>query len=364
MTQATATLYRPLRRVNRYLLPLALGLIATAASGWLAPSLAQSSSQANSAYIRQILDGHQVYIQNRQVGVGSVANRNQQIRTGQARTELQFDTGLVGRLTQYSSLTVGQNCVQVRRGTLLVSGGTNSCSARVTAGVRGTIYTMTVSATGATEVVVLEGTVDISLSDNGSNQASKHISELLSHPHTAAIPLQEGLQISIDADGRLQAIEPVSSEAFAAILTGPLMVNFTEPLPGQDKLQASFERLYPGIEFPGFPELSSASDRSDVNVSAACQQAVNNYRQTIRTLVEVQWEPPTPPAKGVWLTILDYEVMRNGTVQNIEVETSSGYLPFDDATIASAQQLEFPSFPACFAGDAIDINHRFELIYQ
>lgn len=362
----TATLHWPPRHISRYFLLLALGFIATAAGGWLTPSIAQTSSQANSARIRQILDGNQVYIQNRQAVVGNVANRNQQIRTEQARTELQFDTGLVGRLTQYSSLTVGQSCVQVRRGTLLISGGTNSCSSRVTAGVRGTIYTMTVSEAGTTEVMVLEGTVDISLTDDASNQTNKHIPEFLSHPHIAAIPLEEGLQISIDADGRLQAIEPVSAETFTAILTGPLMTDFSEPLPGQDKLQTSFERLYPGVEFPGFPELGSTSNggSSEANLSAACLQAVNNYRQTIRTLVEVQWDPPTPPTKGVWQTILDYEVTRNGTVQNIEVQTSSGYIPFDDSTIASAQQLEFPPFPECFSGDVLEINHRFELLYE
>ena len=380
MEKGAAIWHRQLKSAHRSLRLLAFGFLATIAIGGLATGFTQTANPVSSAEIRQILDSHHVYIQNRQAAVGHVANRGQQVRTEQARVELQFDTDLVDRLTQNSSLIVGQSCIQVRGGTLLISGSATSCSLRVTAGVRGTIYMMTVSESGTTEVAVLEGTVDISMPTNTTNQSNKRMpqhSDRTERPQCSlatvkstacgTIPLQEGLQITIDADGRLQSIQPLSAEAFTAILRGPLLADFRQPLPDQTKLQDSFQRLYTGIEFPGFPDLGSEgpdASNAEANLSAVCQQTVDQYRQRVRSLVEVQWDPPRPPSKGVWQTVLTYEVTRSGTVQNIQVQTASGYAPFDESTVRSAQQITFPAIPECFLGNGLDINHRFELLYQ
>ncbi len=71
--------------------------------GTIVPVTGQSVTRAR---VTDILDGNQVYIQNRQIQVNAVANRSENVRTGNARVQLSFNTGAVARLAKNSVLTV------------------------------------------------------------------------------------------------------------------------------------------------------------------------------------------------------------------------------------------------------------------
>ena len=105
------------RLFRRFGLTLCLGVlvaIALVSMSWTG-SYAQSS-QVTQARITQILNGNQVYIQNRQAAVNAIANRGQRIHTERSRAELRLNNGAVGRMGRNTALVVGRDCVRVRRG--------------------------------------------------------------------------------------------------------------------------------------------------------------------------------------------------------------------------------------------------------
>ncbi|PZU95651.1 MAG: hypothetical protein DCE90_12000 [Pseudanabaena sp.] len=120
--------------------------------------VAPTSAQSNQATVQEIIDGNQVFIQNKQAVINDVARLRQQVRTGQSRTSLLFNTGAVARLSANSVLNIGQ-CARLRRGTILINGAVNACSASITTGVRGTTYLLEVDESGNQQVKVLEGEV-------------------------------------------------------------------------------------------------------------------------------------------------------------------------------------------------------------
>ena len=123
-----------------------------------APQLAPASAQSTQATVQEILDGNQVFIQNRQASLNDVAKQQQQVRTGNSRTALLFNTGAVARLSANSVLSIGQ-CARLKRGTILINGAVNACSSSITTGVRGTTYLLEVDESGNQQVKVLEGEV-------------------------------------------------------------------------------------------------------------------------------------------------------------------------------------------------------------
>ena len=123
-----------------------------------APHMAPVSAQSTQATIQEILDGNQVFIQNRQASINDVASQQQQVRTGNSRTALLFNTGAVARLSANSVLRIGQ-CARLQRGTILINGAVNACSSGITTGVRGTTYLLEVDESGNQQVKVLEGEV-------------------------------------------------------------------------------------------------------------------------------------------------------------------------------------------------------------
>jgi hypothetical protein len=125
--------------------------------------VAAQSSPINRATITEVLDSPQVFIQSKQAKVKDSANKGQRVRTAEARAQLQFNTGAVGRLAHNSVLTVGQ-CARLRQGTLLVNGAMNGCTSSVIAGVRGTTYLLEVDEAGESRIKVLEGKVTVTRS--------------------------------------------------------------------------------------------------------------------------------------------------------------------------------------------------------
>ncbi len=295
-----------------------------------APQLAPASAQSTQATVQEILDGNQVFIQNRQASLNDVAKQQQQVRTGNSRTALLFNTGAVARLSANSVLSIGQ-CARLKRGTILINGAVNACSSSITTGVRGTTYLLEVDESGNQQVKVLEGEVvvkrnatPITDEDDQPTTETKPTTPKPTTPSTqkpsvtspttapkfkqfvpspSVIPptttpptttprintpkpqdgkpveplngkpandkpvlqiekpisptkdsdevvLKSGEKLEVDLGGALGIIQKLSENEFSALLKGNLFEGFTNQIPGIDKVRASFEGLFPGVNFP------------------------------------------------------------------------------------------------------------------
>ena len=129
----------------------------------LAPMLLNSATAApfESATVRRIIDGREVYIDRQQAKVNAKADRGQQISTGSSRTELLFDKRAIGFLGQNSLITLGQECFRLKSGRVLVNGPQASCLGSKVLGVRGTTYVLSSTEDGGYDLAVLTGTATV-----------------------------------------------------------------------------------------------------------------------------------------------------------------------------------------------------------
>lgn len=172
------------------------------------PSVAQ---QINQATVREILDSNQVFIQNSRAQLNSVARLGQQVRTGQARAGLRFNTGAVGRLGYNSTLTVGRQCFRLQRGQIVVGGAASGCTGSVRAGVRGTIYTLEVEETEQGQITVLQGEVAVTE---------------LNKPNPRTVLLRQGQRLRINLGGIFGDIQQLTQEQIQSLLQGQLFQGF------------------------------------------------------------------------------------------------------------------------------------------
>jgi len=271
------------------------------------PQLAPVSAQATQATVKEILDGNQVFIQNRQAAVNDVAGQPQIVRTGNSRTALLFNTGAVARLSANSLLKIGQ-CANLRRGTILINGAMNACSAGITTGVRGTTYLLEIDDSGLQKVTVLEGEVVVTRNVKGNEDAidaqktkqfsfpelprinlpqenpqpSRPLEPLKVDPannkpvlnveqnsqnnnsqnnqQPSQVVLKAGEKLEVDPKGVLGIIQQLSENEFVNLLKGNLFDGFTSQIPGIDKVRSAFEGLFPGANFPiSLPNLPNIS---------------------------------------------------------------------------------------------------------
>jgi hypothetical protein len=281
-----------------------------------APQLAPVSAQATQATVKEILDGNQVFIQNgqstRRAAVNDVAGQPQIVRTGNSRTALLFNTGAVARLSANSLLKIGQ-CANLRRGTILINGAMNACSAGITTGVRGTTYLLEIDDTGKQNVTVLEGEVVVTrnatrnenaidnekikqfnfpqpsridlpqenpqpsrpleplkvdpannkpvlnVEQNSQNNNSQN-NNSRNNQETRQVVLKSGEKLEVDPKGVLGVVQQLSENEFVNLLKGNLFEGFTSQIPGIDKVRSVFEGLFPGANFPiSLPNLPNIS---------------------------------------------------------------------------------------------------------
>jgi hypothetical protein len=208
--------------------PLILGAII---SGFLAGLYAlPSQGQISQAMIEEIIDGHEVYIEQQPAKVEDRANFGQQIATKAALAGLMFNNGASGRLGHHASLIVGQ-CIEVSQGEVLVSGPVNGCVAGLTVIVQGTIYTMEKATDGSGFVKVLEGAVEVAEPGQPSQRRRVRDGEF--------IRVRKGL---------LSPIERLSEAELLKLLNGPLFSRFQRPLVSRQVLQGMCQRLLPNFE--------------------------------------------------------------------------------------------------------------------
>jgi len=114
-----------------------------------------------SATIRRIVDGKQVYIDAQQARVNQTAGKGQQLSTGNSRTELLFDRRALGFLGRNSQIRLGQECFRLSAGTVLINGPERACLGSKVLGVRGTTYVLSKQPDQTYELAVLTGEAEL-----------------------------------------------------------------------------------------------------------------------------------------------------------------------------------------------------------
>ena len=142
---------------HRYFIAL-LALAGIAVPGFSAP--------IENATIRRIVDGNEVYIDQRQASVDQSANKGQNLSTGRSRAELLFDSKALGFLGSNSLIKLGEECFRLNQGRVLINGPQNSCLGSKVLGIRGTTYVLNTLDNGDYSLAVLSGTATVTDEDN------------------------------------------------------------------------------------------------------------------------------------------------------------------------------------------------------
>ncbi|ERT07867.1 fecR family protein [Lyngbya aestuarii BL J] len=190
-------------------------------------------AQIDIAILTEILgDNNEVFIENQVAQENDDAALGEEVRTEQARAQLDFNTGASGRMTENSSIVVGQ-CIEVQQGVVVASGPANGCLSGFAVGVQGTTYLMSADEDGIGTITVLEGQIQLALQDNPDDPNALVISG-----GQRVAGLTQGLAL---AD---ITIEQITKQEYEAIITGPLFRGYQNPLPDQDKIDEICKRLY------------------------------------------------------------------------------------------------------------------------
>ncbi|MCP9859352.1 MULTISPECIES: hypothetical protein [unclassified Cyanobium] len=202
------------------------------ALAWPGPGAA---SPAGSAVVQEMLDGKELFIERRQARLKEKAFTPELVRTQNSRGQLGFVGGAAGRLNRFTQLRLGSTCFLLSSGQILVSGPQNGCTRSSRLSTRGTNYLVTLLDGGDSELVVLEGALEIQRLAEG-----RPLNE-------APILVAGGNRVRLSSQGALLWQRPLTAADYAAILQGPLFQGFTAPLPGLAALEAFVQRRFPGV---------------------------------------------------------------------------------------------------------------------
>ena len=129
----------------------------------------------NDATIRRIVDGNEVFIDQRPAKVDQQATRGQNVSTGSSRAELLFDRRALGFLGRNSLIRLGESCFKLQQGQVLVNGPQNSCLGNKVLGIRGTTYVLSSTDEGGYRLSVLAGEAVV----GGAVEASDENADIL-----------------------------------------------------------------------------------------------------------------------------------------------------------------------------------------
>jgi hypothetical protein len=203
-------------------------LVLILVKGCILAPLTATAQQIRQATIREILDGKQVFIQDRQAQENDVSTEGQVVRTIAARAGLLFDVDAGIRLGQNSSLTVGSECIQLIQGQVMVAGtvGRNGCVGTLEVRSLSTVYIMQLDAQNQALVVVLEGSVEVFSTQNPD----------------VKVTVGAGQGVTTAADGTLAttvtgdvAVNQLSQSQLETI-AAPLVEGFQVPLPNLERV--------------------------------------------------------------------------------------------------------------------------------
>lgn len=213
-------------------------LLAGATLPLLAPPRAQA---AESATVVEILDGNQLYIDQRQARVKARASAPEVVSTRDSRGQLTFSSGAAGRLNRFSLLRLGSSCFLMEKGQILVSGKQNGCTRSARLSVRGTNYVVDVQEDGTAEISVLEGAVEVEPLRDGQPSGE---------PPTT---VQAGNKLRLSPVGVVLALLRLSPADYTTLFSGPLFSGFRTQLPGFSSLESYIRSSVPGVTLPSLP---------------------------------------------------------------------------------------------------------------
>ncbi len=200
---------------------------------------------AEAATVREILDGKELFIDERQARVNDKAVTPQEVSTKNSRGQLGFPSGAAGRLSRFSLLRLGQDCFLLSKGQVLVSGKQAGCTRSSRLSVRGTNYLLAVDESGGTELSVLEGSVEVEPLNGGQPAAG------------GATTVSAGEKLRLSPAGVVLALLKLTSGDYNAILGGPLFQGFTTPLPAFGSLESYLRSTMPSVSIPSAPSAPS-----------------------------------------------------------------------------------------------------------
>jgi len=216
---------------------LPLVVLSLAPAGLL-PLAVPPGQAAETATVQEILDGNQLYIDQKQAKVNDRANSPELVSTKNSRGQLLFSRGAAGRLNRFSLLRLGSSCFLMEKGQILVSGKQNGCTRSARMSVRGTNYVIDVQDDGTTELSVLEGSVEVESLEEG---------EPTGGPITTVVA---GQRLQLSAAGVVLALLDLTSGDYSRILEGELFSGFSTELPGFAQLESYIRLNVPGVSLP------------------------------------------------------------------------------------------------------------------
>jgi hypothetical protein len=226
------------------------------------PANSGSTSQPQGirqATVTEILDGPQVFIETRQAKVRDVAKLKEQVRTGDSRTQLIFNTGAVGRLSQNAQVIIGDQCFRLRQGKILVNGPQSACTRSKRLSVRGTTYSLEVLEDESLQVSVWEGEVQVEAAAPSDSEPDAGVptEAAPAPPDAAPVVLRSGERLIITPQGLIGQILKLTLGDYETILNGNFFQGFNTRLPGIPQLETVFSELFPGATFPTLPTIPS-----------------------------------------------------------------------------------------------------------
>lgn len=201
----------------------------------LAPGSALAGVKPD-ARVQEILDGNELYIDQKQAKVNQLAYRPELIATKQSRGSIAFSTGAQARINKNSQLRLGENCARLTQGQMLVSGKQNTCVGSVKMSVRGTHYVVEVLEDGTTEVAVLDGQMTFSPGDTATKL----------RPDSREYAEREVLRFG--PDGQLLSRRCMVAADYRRYLASDLLQGFFFPLPMISNLVTSLGLNVPGVD--------------------------------------------------------------------------------------------------------------------
>ena len=184
--------------------------------------------------------------------------------------------------------------------------------------------------------------------------------------------LQPG-EVAVVRDGVLESVRQF--DRCNALLDNPLLSGLhpdDESIADESEIAAATLRQEQGIlEEQGACDPTREviqGPASTISSDPNCPQKVASYLESIRDFGRGSWQPrgeQIPPGSGRFYTDLTYDLVRGGTIENVQVVRSSGYTPLDQSAIEHVEGLTgFPAFPNCYPADSLEVENRFTLLIR
>ncbi|MBD2424035.1 FecR domain-containing protein [Cyanobium sp. FACHB-13342] len=213
---------------------MAAAVMAAGLSALVTPAAALAGPKPD-ARVQEILDGNELYIDQKQAKVNQLAYRPELISTKQSRGSVAFSTGAQARISKNSQLRLGSDCARLTQGQMLVSGKQNTCVGSVKMSVRGTHYIVEALDDGTTEVAVLDGQMTFSPGDT----ATKF------RPGSREFAEREVLRFG--PDGQLLSRRCMVAADYRRYFASDLVQGFFFPLPQIQALVSTLRLEVPGV---------------------------------------------------------------------------------------------------------------------